>query len=186
MRAATRRLRRVIDNLLDMTRIEAGVIEPKLDWSDVGDLVTEAIALAGDALAAHDVKVEGGEGLPMVKLDQPLIEQALSNILLNAAAWSGAGTKIVVRARVSEGRLSLSVLDEGPGLQNGDLRRVFDKFYRAPGARTGGTGLGLSIVEGFVRAHGGSVRAANRLTGGAEFTLDIPVETMRAELGEFA
>ena len=186
MRAAVRRLRRVIDNLLDMTRIEAGVIEPKLDWCDVGDLVHEAIALAGDALAAHNVEVEGTEGLPMVKLDQPLIEQALSNILLNAAAWSGAGTKIVVRARVSEGKFVLSVFDEGPGLQNGDLRRVFEKFYRAPGARTGGTGLGLSIVEGFVRAHGGSVRAANRLSGGAEFTLELPVDTMRAELGELA
>ncbi len=186
MRAAVRRLRRVIDNLLDMTRIEAGVIEPKLDWCDVGDLVGEAIALAGDALAAHDVEVEGMEGLPMVKLDQPLIEQALSNILLNAAAWSGAGKKITIRAGVSEGRLLLSVLDEGPGLRNGDLRRVFEKFYRAPGARTGGTGLGLSIVEGFVRAHGGSVRAANRPGGGAEFALEIPVETMRAELGELA
>jgi two-component system sensor histidine kinase KdpD len=85
---------------------------------------------------------------------------------------------------LSHDKLTLSVLDHGKGLNESDLVRVFEKFYRASDARTGGTGLGLSIVEGFVRAHGGSVRAANRDGGGAEFTLVIPVETMRAEVVE--
>jgi two-component system sensor histidine kinase KdpD len=182
IQSAVRRLRRVIDNLLDMTRIEAGVIEPKLDWCDVGELAHESIALAGEALGALAVTVDGAESLPMVKLDQPLIEQALYNLLLNAAAWSPPGSKILIRARLDKDKLVLSVLDEGKGLSESDLAHIFEKFYRAADARPGGTGLGLSIVDGFVRAHGGSARAANRAAGGAEFTLEIPVETMRAEV----
>jgi two-component system sensor histidine kinase KdpD len=182
IQSAVRRLRRVIDNLLDMTRIEAGVIEPKLDWCDVGELAHESIALAGEALGAHAVTVDGAENLPMVKLDQPLIEQALYNLLLNAAAWSPPGSKILIRARLDKDKLVLSVLDEGKGLSESDLAHIFEKFYRAADARPGGTGLGLSIVDGFVRAHGGSARAANRAAGGAEFTLEIPVETMQADI----
>jgi two-component system sensor histidine kinase KdpD len=184
LQSAVRRLRRVIDNLLDMTRIEAGVIEPKLEWAEVGELIHESIALGGEALSAHSVIADGADNLPMVKLDQPLIEQALCNLLLNAAAWSRPGTKILVRARLEGGKLALTVLDEGPGLNESDLKRIFEKFYRASDARPGGTGLGLSIVDGFVRAHGGSARAANRETGGAEFTIEIPVETMRADAME--
>ncbi len=183
IQSAVRRLRRVIDNFLDMTRIEAGVIEPKLDWCDVGELAHESIALAGEALSAHAVTVDGAENLPMVKLDQPLIEQALYNLLLNAAAWSPPpASKILIRARLDKDKLVLSVLDEGKGLSESDLAHIFEKFYRAADARPGGTGLGLSIVDGFVRAHGGSARAANRAAGGAEFTLEIPVETMRADV----
>jgi two-component system, OmpR family, sensor histidine kinase KdpD len=182
IQSAVHRLRRVIDNLLDMTRIEAGVIEPKLDWCDVGELAHESIALAGEALGARAVTVDGAENLPMVKLDQPLIEQALYNLLLNAAAWSPPGSKILIRVRLDKDKLVLSVLDGGKGLSESDLAHIFDKFYRAADARPGGTGLGLSIVDGFVRAHGGSARAANRATGGAEFTLEIPVETMLADV----
>jgi two-component system sensor histidine kinase KdpD len=184
IQSAVRRLHRVINNLLDMTRIEAGVVEPKLDWCDIGELIRAAIQLAGDALHEHRIIVEADEALPMVKLDQPLLEQCLSNLLINAAGWSKPGTKIVVRAALDGDKLMLSVLDEGRGLSESDLTHIFEKFYRAPDARPGGAGLGLSIVEGLVRAHGGTVRAANRDTGGAEFTLEIPVETMRAETME--
>lgn len=187
IRSAVRRLRRVIDNLLDMTRIEAGVVEAKLDWCDVGELIREAIELAGDALHKDRILVEADELLPLVKLDQALLEQCLCNLLVNAAAWSDPGTKITVRAGLDTDKLVLSVLDEGRGLSESDLAHIFEKFYRASDARPGGTGLGLSIVEGFVRAHGGSVRALNRDTGGAEFQLIIPVEIMRADaMGELA
>jgi two-component system sensor histidine kinase KdpD len=123
----------------------------------------------------------------MVKLDQPLLEQCLSNLLINAAGSSKHGTMIAVRARLQGDNLVLSVLDEGKGLTESDLAHAFDKFYRAADARPGGTGLGLSIVQGLVRAHGGTVRAANRGTGGAEFTLTIPVQTIPADaVGELA
>jgi two-component system sensor histidine kinase KdpD len=179
---AVRRLHRVINNLLDMTRIEAGVVQPKLDWCDIGDLIQSAIGLASDATIDHPIVVDADETLPVVKLDQALIEQCLCNFLLNAAAWSKPGTNITVRAVLKGEELVLSVLDEGPGLNDSDLAHIFEKFYRASDARPGGTGLGLSIVDGFVRAHGGTVRAANRPTGGAEFALTIPVETARAEV----
>jgi two-component system sensor histidine kinase KdpD len=178
LQSAVRRLRRVIDNLLDMTRIEARVIEPKLDWCDVGELAHESVALAGEPLGAHAVVIEGADKLPMVKLDQALIEQALVNLLLNAAAWSPPGTEIVVRVRLEHDKLFLSVLDEGKGLSESDRAHIFEKFYRASDARPGGTGLGLSIVDGFVRAHGGTVRAANRDEGGAEFQIRLPVQTL--------
>ncbi|MBI2999923.1 MAG: sensor histidine kinase KdpD [Deltaproteobacteria bacterium] len=185
--SAVRRLHRVINNLLDMTRIEAGVIEPKLDWCDVGELIRAAIELAGDALHEHRVIIEADEALPMVKLDQALLEQCLCNLLLNAAGWSDRGTNITIRAGLKGDKLVLSVLDEGKGLSDSDLAHIFEKFYRASDARPGGTGLGLSIVEGFVRAHEGTVRAANRETGGAEFALAIPVEVMRADaVGDLA
>jgi len=182
-----RRLHRVINNLLEMTRIEAGVVEPKLDWCDVGELIRAATELAGDALHEYRIIIDSDGALPMVKLDQPLVEQCLSNLLINAAGSSKPGTKITILARLHGDKLVLSVLDEGKGLSESDLAHAFAKFYRASDARPGGTGLGLSIVEGLVRAHGGAVRAANRETGGAEFVLTIPVQTIRPDaVGELA
>ncbi len=184
IQAALQRLHRVVNNLLDMTRIEAGVIQPKLDWCDIGELIHEAAALIGDAIGSHKLTIEFDKTLPMVKLDEALIEQCLSNLLVNAAAWSKPGSNITVRAELKGGSLVLSVLDEGQGLSESDLDHIFEKFYRASDARPGGTGLGLSIVQGFVRAHGGSVRAANRESRGAEFVITIPVETLRPEVLE--
>lgn len=184
IQSAVRRLHRVINNLLDMTRIEAGVVEPKLDWCDVGELIRAAVELAGDALHEHRVIIEADPALPMVRLDQALLEQCLYNLLMNAAASRAPGTEIIVRAVLNGDKLLLSVLDEGKGLTESDLAHVFEKFYRASDARPGGTGLGLSIVEGFVRAHGGLVRAANRETGGAEFQMIIPAETVTADVAE--
>jgi len=181
---AVRRLHRVINNLLNMTRIESGVIQPKLDWCDIGELVQAAIELAGDSVGEHRILVDADPSLPMVKLDQALLEQCLCNLLLNSATNSPPETKIVVCARVTEQQLILSVLDEGKGIPTEDLTRIFDMFYRGSEAAPGGTGLGLAIVNGFVRAHGGTVRAANRHTGGAEFVLTIPVEIFQPKIME--
>lgn len=184
VQVAVRRLHRVINNLLNMTRIESGVIQPKLDWCDVGELIQAAIELAGEAVGEHHIAIDMDQSLPMVKIDQPLLEQCLCNLLLNSAAYSPPGTGITIRAQLREEQLILSVLDEGKGIRQEDLRRIFDVFYRGPEASPAGTGLGLAIVDGFVRAHGGSVRAANRQTGGAEFVITIPVETLRPEIME--
>jgi two-component system sensor histidine kinase KdpD len=178
MRGAVRRLTRVIDNLLDMTRIEAGVVQPKLDWSDVEELIHGAIELAGESLSGINIKVDVQMDMPMVKIDHALIEQALCNLLVNAANWCDAGGTIGVQAKLQGDELVISVVDSGPGIAEVDLLHVFEKFYRGANARPGGTGLGLSIVEGFVRAHRGTVRAANRTGGGAEFQMRLPVETL--------
>jgi two-component system sensor histidine kinase KdpD len=104
--------------------------------------------------------------------------------LLNSAANSPPGTQIIVNASVAEEKLKLAVLDEGKGIPNEDLSRIFEMFYRGGDAAPGGTGLGLAIVDGFVRAQGGTVRAANRHGGGAEFVITIPTESFRRELRE--
>jgi two-component system, OmpR family, sensor histidine kinase KdpD len=184
IQVAVRRLHRVINNLLNMTRIESGIIQPKLDWSEVRELIEAAIELAGESVGDHLILVDVEPTLPMVKLDQALLEQCLCNLLLNSAASSPAGTKIRIRAQLREDRLILSVLDEGKGIRQDDLTRIFDVFYRGADAAPGGTGLGLAIVDGFVRAHGGTVRAVNRQTGGAEFVITIPVEILRPEIME--
>jgi two-component system, OmpR family, sensor histidine kinase KdpD len=181
---ALRRLHRVINNLLDMTRIESGVVHPKLDWCDTGELIQAAIDLAADGISHNSVVIETDKNLPIVKVDQALLEQSLCNLLLNASVHSAPGAKIEIRARVADQRLFLSVLDEGRGISEADMPRIFAAFQRGAAATPGGTGLGLAIVEGFVQAHGGSVSAANRPAGGAEFMIKIPVETLRPEVLE--
>ena len=102
------------------------------------------------------------------------MQQALSNLLLNATVHTPAGTQILLQARHEPGQLILSVADNGPGLPPDLLPRIFDKFFRAPGAPAGGSGLGLAIVKGFVEAHSGQISAANRPGGGAIFTIRVP------------
>jgi two-component system sensor histidine kinase KdpD len=174
----------VINNLLDMTRIESGVIHPKLDWCDTGELIQAAIDLAADGISGNPITIEADEHVPIVKVDQALLEQCLCNLLLNAASNSPSGARIIIRARVADSRLILSVNDEGKGISDLDLPRIFEIFRRGVEASPGGTGLGLAIVDGFVRAHGGSVGAANRQPRGAEFVITIPVETLRPDLLE--
>jgi two-component system, OmpR family, sensor histidine kinase KdpD len=155
-----------------------------LDWCDVSELIQAAVDLAGESIAENPITVDADKNLPMVKVDQALLEQCLLNLLLNAASNSQPGIKILIRARVADSRLILSVLDEGRGMRDADLPRIFETFYRGAEARPGGTGLGLSIVDGFVRAHGGQVRAVNRQPHGAEFVITIPVETLPANVME--
>jgi two-component system sensor histidine kinase KdpD len=162
-----------------MTRIESEMVEPMLERCDVRELIEKAITSTGEAIAARRLAIEMDENLPMVKLDPALIQQCLVQLLTNAAEWSKPGSTITVRAELKDSALELSVLDEGPGLSEAVIDHVFERFYRASDAGPGGTGLGLSIVEGFVRAHGGNVRAASRPTGGAEFAMTIPVQTMK-------
>jgi two-component system sensor histidine kinase KdpD len=120
----------------------------------------------------------------MVKVDQALLEQCLSNLLLNSAANSQPGKKITVRAAINGANLLFSVQDEGRGIRETDLPRIFETFYRGADAGPGGTGLGLAIVDGFVRAHAGHVAAGNRAGGGAEFTITLPVETLKPHVLE--
>ncbi len=175
---ALRRLHRVINNLLDMSRIESDVIHPKLDWCDAEELIQAAIDLAADGISGCSVVIDIDSKLPIVKVDQPLLEQCLCNLLLNAAAHGSPGTKIAIRARFADSRFILSVLDEGNGIPEPVLPHIFETFHRGAGGSPGGAGLGLAIVEGFVRAHGGTVVAANRQPRGAEFTITIPVDIL--------
>ncbi|MGD0258763.1 MAG: sensor histidine kinase KdpD [Verrucomicrobiota bacterium] len=172
---AARRLNRLVGNLLSMTRLESGHVKANLDWCDVADLVQVTLKDIGKDLAQHKVTVGMATGLPLVRMDFVLMQQVLTNLLLNAAVHTRPGTAVQVNAAIEADTLALSVADNGPGLPPDALPLIFDKFYRAPAAPAGGTGLGLAIVKGFVEAQGGQVKAENRPSGGAVFTVRLPL-----------
>jgi two-component system sensor histidine kinase KdpD len=172
---AVERLDRLFGKVLDSTRLESGRVKPRLSLCDVSDLIHIAVKETLKEMARHTVTVEIAAGLPLVNADFVLLQEALMNLLSNAAFHTPAGTAVKVSAHTDGAHLVLSVSDSGPGLHPQSLARVFDKFYRAPTAPTGGTGLGLSLVKGFVEAQGGKVKAANREEGGALFTICLPL-----------
>jgi two-component system sensor histidine kinase KdpD len=173
---AAKRLQRLVDGLLQMTRLESQVVEPQLEWCDVSELVEGAIAAVGDAVSTHPVRIEVAADLPLVKTDQALLLQALSNVLHNAAVYSPEQAPIDVTVLHSGPTLRLSVRDHGRGLAPGEEARVFGKFYRAAGAPAGGTGLGLSIARGFIQALGGEIGCRNHPDGGAVFDILLQSE----------
>jgi len=138
-------------------------------------LINVSVKSIARELAAHKLEITVHPAIPLVRMDFVLMEQALVNLLLNAAFHTPDGTPVQLLARVERDELALTVADRGPGLPPESIPKIFDKFYRAPGAMTGGTGLGLSIVKGFVEAQGGRVTAENEFNGGAVFTLFLPI-----------
>ena len=171
------RLNRFIANLLDMTKLESGAIVPNAAPHAVGEIVDGALRRAGKILARHRVEVDLRPGLPMIAVDAVLFEQALFNLLDNAAKYAPAGTTVTIRGWRDEAGVRLQVLDEGDGIPEGDLERIFDKFYRAQKGDQvrAGTGLGLAISRGFVEALRGKITAANRADRtGASFIITLP------------
>lgn len=170
--AAAERLRRRIDNLLGMARVEAGAVTVRREAVDLADAVASALGDAGPALAGRAVAVALPPDLPLVAADPGLLHHVLLNLLDNAAKFSDAGVEI---AGVAAGdRVELSIGDRGPGLPGGQEEAVFDRFRRFAGSdRTGGSGLGLAIARAFSRGFGAEVRAANRDGGGARFTVSL-------------
>jgi two-component system, OmpR family, sensor histidine kinase KdpD len=167
------RLNRFIGNLLDMTKLESGSLTPQTGAADLSDIVGATLHRADKILQNHTVKIEIESDLPLLDLDMVLMEQVLFNLFDNAAKYAPQGSRITVRARAI-----IQVLDEGEGIPEADLERIFDKFYRVRRAdrQRAGTGLGLAICRGFVEAMGGSITAANRIDRqGAVFTIRLPV-----------
>jgi two-component system sensor histidine kinase KdpD len=182
---ANTRLNRIVGNLLDVARLESGKVRPNLDWHDACDVVQTTLRGLERELVGHPVNLELPAEPTLVRLDFSLLEHAFANLLLNATAHTSPGTPIEVRAQSTNESLALSVADRGPGIPADVLPRIFEKFFRAPGAPAGGSGLGLTIAKGFVEAHGGTIVAANRPGGGAIFTLNLPQveKPPRVELG---
>jgi two-component system sensor histidine kinase KdpD len=172
------RLDRFVGNLLDMTRLDAGVIVPRREPVEVGDLISttlrRAMPLVKDRVVATSIEPD----LPALSLDFVLAEQTLFNILDNAAKYSPAGSRIEIDVRRAGDHVDIVVRDEGPGIAQPALDRLFEKFYRADDGdrRRAGTGLGLAIAKGFVEVLGGTIRAVNRTDrSGAEFIVSYPV-----------
>jgi two-component system sensor histidine kinase KdpD len=171
------RLNRFIANLLDMTRLESGAMEASSSPHFIGDIVGSALRRATKILQQHRVDLIVPEDLPMVRVDPVLFEQVLFNLLDNARKYAPAGSSILIRAWADEARVTLQVIDEGPGIPSGDLLKIFDSFYRVrkKDRVQAGTGLGLSICKGFVEAMGGTIEASKRADrSGAIFTVRFP------------
>ena len=173
---ANRRLQRIVENFLEITRVESDALKPNPDWCEIDDVLHTAVTPMQQDLAHHRLVVHGAEDFPLLRLDSRLLAQALANVLHNATFHAPAGSEIEIRPTVQDGVLHLRVRDHGPGIPEGDGRRLFEKFYRPPGSRAGGTGLGLAITRGLMRAMNGDATARNHPEGGAEFTLSLPVK----------
>ena len=174
---ASLRLNRQVGNLLNMSRLESGFLQPKTDWCDVNELVYDVVNQLQDNLLDKKVHIKIAENIPLVKLDYGLLEQILLNLLHNAAIYMPENGTINVTAIISkEKKLLIAVEDNGPGFPENEINHVFDKFYRLKNSKTGGTGLGLSIVKGFVESMNGNIILENRKEGGAKFSIEIPAE----------
>jgi two-component system sensor histidine kinase KdpD len=171
------RLNRIIGNLLDLSRMETGSLQPKKGWYDVASLVDDVVGRLRTTCAEHVVKVEVEPDLPPVPLDYIEIDQVLSNLLENAVKYTPPGTQIEVGAHRQDGEVVIEVADNGPGIPRASLPRLFDPFYRAEqrGQQVAGTGLGLAVARGIIEAHGGRIWAENRRAGGARFTFALPL-----------
>ena len=171
------RLNRLVSNLLAMTRLEAGALEVKRSWHSLEEVVGAALHRLEPLLGGRPVRVGLPAQLPLVAVDEVLLEQVVYNLLENAVKHAPSSTPIEIEARVRDHEVELSVADRGPGLVPGSEERVFEKFYRGDTSRrAGGVGLGLAICRGIVEAHGGRLRAANRPDGGAAFSFTLPLD----------
>jgi two-component system sensor histidine kinase KdpD len=168
------RLQRLVDNLLELTKLESGQIQVQKEWVPMEELVGSALGRLEEALAGRRLELRLEDA--WVPLDPVLLEQVLLNLLENALKFSPPGSPIEIAARVRGAEATVSVADRGPGFAAGEEEKVFDKLYRGSRAASApGAGLGLAICRAVAQAHGGSIRAANRPGGGALITLTLPV-----------
>ncbi len=195
------RLSEQVENLLNMSRIEAGMIQPKKEWCDARDLLFGIAKKCKPATASHVLEVKITENFPLVQLDFGLTEQVLENLVQNALRHTPDGSQIELSAKIFSDRkghfeenekshelqtvrdeqknwLLIEVRDNGKGFPTDEIERVFDKFYRLGDSKTGGSGLGLFIARGFVEAQGVEISLRNLPTGGACFAIEMPTEIL--------
>jgi two-component system sensor histidine kinase KdpD len=176
VRAEAGRLDRLLTNLLDMTRLEAGAVQLRKDWHALDEVVGTALARVESRLGPHPVTTSFSASLPLVRVDGVLIEQVLVNLLENAAKYTPPGTPIDLTAGVRNEAILVEVADRGPGIPPGEETRIFDKFYRIDPQREGGVGLGLTICRGIIEAHGGRIWVDPRSGGGSIFRFTLMLE----------
>ncbi len=180
------RLNRLLENILQMSKLDAGAIAPNMQWHVLEELVGSALHRTSSELLGHQVTTELQSNLPLLYLDGLLIEQLLINLLENAAKYTPVGSSVLISASIDGGNLCIRVVDNGPGISEGMEERIFDKFYRATGlADVGrGSGLGLAICRAIAKVHHGTITASRRpckpgngalACQGLEFLVRIPV-----------
>jgi two-component system sensor histidine kinase KdpD len=165
----------LVNNLLDMARLEAGSVQLNRQWQPLEEVVGSALASCAPVLFGRPVRVDLAQDLPLLQLDAVLIERVLCNLLENAAKYTPAGSAIDLAARATSDSVVLTVDDQGPGLPRGKEEAIFQKFERgSKESATPGVGLGLAICRAIVGAHGGTITAETRHEGGARFTVRLP------------
>ena len=178
------RLNRLVGNLLDMTRLEAGTLAVKKEWLPLEEIVGTALARMEKRFGNRPITTHVPADLPLVHIDGLLIEQVLINLLDNGLKYTPRGSGIDISASVSDGAVLVEVADRGPGFSPGEEERIFDKFYRGQTADSRGVGLGLAICRAIVEAHGGKIWAGNRPGGGAVFRFTLPAKDVPPEMPE--
>jgi len=180
--AAARRMNAMVNNLLDMARLQSGSVRLNRQWQPIEEIVGTALQSVGSVLAGRQVSIELADGLPLVEFDAVLIERVLANLLENAGKYTPAGSRVVIAARVAQTDLLVSVEDDGPGLPPGREEALFQKFVRGENeSATAGVGLGLAICRAIVEAHEGRLWAepvrADGPRRGARFCFTLPLGT---------
>jgi two-component system, OmpR family, sensor histidine kinase KdpD len=174
---ASLRLNQQVQNLLNMSRLESGTIRLKKDWCDIKELIYKTIDQLAEYSKNHALDVQVRDDLPLFRLDEGLMEQVLYNLAFNAITYTPEASIITIKVQYKEQKhCIITVEDNGPGFPEGEINKVFDKFYRIDHSKTGGTGLGLSIAKGFVEAHNGTITLENAPLGGALFIITVPTE----------
>jgi two-component system sensor histidine kinase KdpD len=178
------RLNRLLENLLQMSKLEAGAVAPNRQWHVLEEIVGSALHRVRHDLTDHEIRVHLPAGLPLVLVDGLLMEQVFVNLIENAVRYTPGGSRITITAAVDGNTLRIVVSDNGPGIPAGTEVRIFDKFYRASGRADDGrgSGLGLAICRAILKTHGGQISAASRVSGGAEFTIQLPLQADRPQV----
>jgi two-component system sensor histidine kinase KdpD len=169
--AELERLKRLVENLLDLSRLQAGAAEPSPELWTPEQLLADALDEVG---SPERVEVVVGPDLPVVRVDGAQIQRVLVNLLENALKFSEPSSPVQVRGNPARGEVVIRVTNRGPGIPQSELGRIFEPFQRAAGVRTGGAGLGLAIARGFAEANGARVWAESRPGQGASFALALP------------
>jgi two-component system sensor histidine kinase KdpD len=173
---ASLRLNRIIENLLNISRIESGHISIRLNWCDINDLINKVTVDLQNELKPFKFSTNVSPNMPLVKIDFGLMEQVLYNLLFNATEYTPEGQSITLAVDYAKNELFIDVINEGTELSSTELQNIFKKFYRAKKSKTGGLGLGLSIVKGFIDAHNGTISAKNTKNQEVCFHIEIPSE----------
>lgn len=181
---AGNRLNRQVENLLNMSRLDAGMLKPTFDWFDINELIFKVINQTSATTDENNIVFRPNDQLSLIYIDGGFLEMILYNLIHNALQHTPKNSTIVLNANYFNENLVIDITDNGLGFPKEEINLVFDKFYKLNGTGTGGTGLGLSIVKGFTEALNGKITLRNKKLGGAHFKIEIPTESSSLEIIE--
>ena len=178
LNSAANRLNILVENILDMSRIESGYLSLNLQLYEAGDLMGIVLNELEKEKVSQQIHLYIEDNLPLIKIDINWFKQAIINILHNAVSYTPPTSKIDIHVKMNDQKqMEIEIADNGSGVPNDTLDKLFEKFYRVPGSKSGGTGLGLTITKAIVEAHNGTIVAANRPQGGLEFRIVLNIES---------